>query len=268
MAASTDPSRFGGGDDAVVAVRYGTVETTLSAAFVGFDAYGEDDAPLRMDYYFWLVRRGGRTIVVDTGFDPGVGRARGRTCLIEPAAALARLGVAPASVEQVLLTHLHYDHVGNLDLFPAAEFFLDELELEFWTGPYGTKEQFARHNDAGGMEAVVAACDRGAVKTVGAEHEVADGILLQRLGGHTPGQQIVRIATGRAEIVLASDTIHFDLELDRDWPFAIHHDLEQMYRAYDTLRGLRDGGGTIVPGHDPLVMDRFESIGEFATRVA
>lgn len=263
MAASTD--RRG---DAVLAVRYGTLRTTLAAAFFGFEAYGEQDAPLRMDYYFWLVRRGGRTIVVDTGFDPAVGRARGRTCLIEPAVALARLGVDPARVEQVLITHLHYDHIGNLRLFPAAELLVDELELDFWTGPYGAREQFARHNDAGGMEAVVAARGRGAVTAVGPEHEVADGVLAQRLGGHTPGQQIVRLAVGGGELVLASDAIHFDLELERDWPFAIHHDLEEMYRAYDVLRGLRDEGAVVVPGHDPLVMERFESIGECGVRLA
>lgn len=268
MVASTDRDPSGGADDAVVAVRYGTLETTLGGAFFGFEAYGEADAPLRMDYYFWLVRRGGRTIVVDTGFDPRVGRARGRTCLIEPAAALAGLGVDPAAVEQVVITHLHYDHIGNLGLFPAAELIVDELELEFWTGPYGAKEQFARHNDPAGMEAVVAARERGAVTVVGPEHELAEGIVLQRLGGHTPGQQIVRLEAGGGEVVLASDTIHFYLELERDWPFAIHHDLEAMYRAYDTLRALGDGGATIVPGHDPAVMERFDSIGEFAVRLA
>lgn len=268
MVASTDRDRAGGGRDEVVAIRYGTLQTTLAGAFFGFEAYGEEDAPLRMDYYFWLVRRGGRTIVVDTGFDPEVGRARGRTCLIEPAVALAEVGVDPARVEQVLITHLHYDHIGNLDLFPAAEFVADELELEFWTGPYGGKTQFARHNDAGGMEQVVAARDRGAVKAVGPECEVAAGVLVERLGGHTPGQQIVRIEVGGAELVLASDAIHFDLELERDWPFAIHHDLEEMYRAYDVLRALRDEGAVVVPGHDPLVMERFDSIGELGVRLA
>jgi len=268
MVASTDRDRAGGRGDAVVAARYATLQTTMDAAFFGFEAYGVEDAPLRMDYYFWLVRRGGRTIVVDTGFDPAVGQARGRTVLVEPAAALTQLGVAPERVEQVVITHLHYDHIGNLGLFPAAEFIVDELELDFWTGPYGAKEQFARHNDAAGMEALVAARDRGAVTAVGPEHEVADGFRVQRLGGHTPGQQIVRLETGDGEVVLASDAIHFYLELERDWPFAIHHDLEEMYRAYDALRALRDEGAVVVPGHDPLVMERFEAIGELGARLA
>jgi len=252
----------------VLAIRYGTLETSYGACFFGFEAYDVPDAPLRMDYYFWVVRRGGRTVVVDTGFEPAVGRARGRTCLLDPGAALERAGVDPTRVEQVLLTHLHYDHIGNLDLFPAAELLFGELELEFWTGTYGSRRQFARHNDERGMARVLAARERGMLTAVGPEHEVAPGIGVQRLGGHTPGQQVVRLDAGAAEVVLASDAIHFYLELERDWPFEIHHDLEDVYRAYDALRALQAEGAVLVAGHDPAVMERFDAIGELGVRVA
>lgn len=268
MVASTDPGAILGHGDTVVAIRYGMLQTTLAAAFFGFDAYGEEDAPLRMDYYFWLVRRGGRTIVIDTGFAPRAGRGRGRICLVEPSVALAHVGVDPARVEQVVITHLHYDHIGNLDLFSEAEFLIDELELDFWTGPYGGRPQFALHNDERGMEYLAAARRRGAVTTVGPEHEVADGVLVQRLGGHTPGQQIVRFDTGGGELLLTSDASHFYLELQRDWPFAIHHDLEEMYKAYDAIRSFGNAGAVVVPGHDPLVMERFDAIGEVGVRLA
>ncbi|MGZ4279213.1 MAG: MBL fold metallo-hydrolase, partial [Solirubrobacteraceae bacterium] len=92
----------------VLAVRYGTLETTRSEAYYRYQAYGEPDGPQVLDYYFWIVRRGDETLLVDTGFDPDVGRRRGRTCLIEPADAMAALGVGPETVSRVVLTHLHY----------------------------------------------------------------------------------------------------------------------------------------------------------------
>ena len=76
-------------------MRYGTLETTRSEAYYRYQAYGEPDGPQVLDYYFWIVRRGDETILVDTGFDPDVGRRRGRTCLIEPADAMAQLGRRP-----------------------------------------------------------------------------------------------------------------------------------------------------------------------------
>ena len=89
----------------VIAVRYGTLETTRGEAYYRYQSYGEPDGPQVLDYYFWIVRRGDETILVDTGFDPDVGRRRGRTCLIEPADAMATLGIGPETVSRVVLTH-------------------------------------------------------------------------------------------------------------------------------------------------------------------
>ena len=99
----------------VAAIRYGTRQTRKSECYLDWDQYGEPDAEIAMDYFFWVLRNGGRSIVVDTGFHPDVGERRGRTCLCPPVDALRRIGVEPGSVETVILTHLHYDHTGNVD---------------------------------------------------------------------------------------------------------------------------------------------------------
>src|ERR1700759_1368195 len=79
----------------VLAVRYGTVQTSRAGTFYQYGQYGEPDAPLPMDYFFWLIRGPGATVLVDTGFAAEVGRRRGRTCLVDPVRALAGLGVVP-----------------------------------------------------------------------------------------------------------------------------------------------------------------------------
>ena len=104
----------------VTALRYGTRETRKSECYSRWDSYGEPDAEIGMDYFFWVLRNGGTAIVVDTGFHPDVGARRRRTCLYPPLDGLRRIG-QPESVETVVLTHLHYDHTGNVDALPNAE---------------------------------------------------------------------------------------------------------------------------------------------------
>jgi glyoxylase-like metal-dependent hydrolase (beta-lactamase superfamily II) len=234
--------------------------TTKSDCFHRYHSYGEEDEPLRMDYFFWLVRDGERTIVVDTGFDPAVGARRGRTCLCPPVEALARLGVDPAGVSKLVLTHLHYDHTGNLDAFPAAEVYVPRRELEFWSGPQASRRQFAVHAEPDEIGRLVAAEREGRVRLVEGSEAVAPGVTLACVGGHSPGQAMVLVDGSARTIVLASDALHYYEELERDRPFDVVVDLAAMYEAYDTLRGLEEKGGVLVAGHDPAVCERFPSL--------
>jgi glyoxylase-like metal-dependent hydrolase (beta-lactamase superfamily II) len=91
--------------------------------------------------------------------------------------------------------------------------------------------------------------------------EILDGITAINVGGHSPGQQITVVRGKTGDVVLASDAVHFYEELELERPFAVMHDLEQMYAAYDVLKGLAAAGATVVPGHDPEVGRRFEQVG-------
>src|SRR5262245_24615217 len=87
-----------------------------------------------MDYYAWLVRDGRRTFVVDCGFTAPIAAKRKRTFLRCPVDALGTLGVDARAVTDVIITHLHYDHVGNFARFPRARFHVQEREMAFATG--------------------------------------------------------------------------------------------------------------------------------------
>ncbi len=253
----------------IVAVRYATRETTKSDVYYRYHAYGEPDGPLRMDYYFWLLERDGRTIVVDTGFDPEVGARLGRRCLCPPAEALARLGVDPERVEQVVVTHLHYDHVGNLGLFRGAELVVAQREIDFWSGPAARRFHFAQVVVPEEVARVELAAREGRVRSVVEEGVVAPGLTVIPVGGHSPGQLVLVVETARGRVVLASDVIHYYEELELDRPFAVLVDLAETYEAYDTLRGLGVGASVPpVPGHDPLVMERFPGLDGDAARLA
>jgi glyoxylase-like metal-dependent hydrolase (beta-lactamase superfamily II) len=245
----------------VLAVRYGTRTTTKAESYLNFHVYGEPDEPFAMDYFFWLVRGQGRTVLVDCGFGADPGRRRGRTTLVDPVAALAGLGVAPGQVDQVVVSHAHYDHIGNLHRFPDAEVVVARREYEFWTGPYAGRRQFAHATEADELAHLAAVRDQGRLRLVEDTLDLAPGIELVVVGGHTPGQLVAQVALPRGAAVLAADALHFYEELERDRPFFVVADLLDMYRGFDRLREMtEDPGRLLVAGHDAAVRDRFPAL--------
>ena len=100
--------------------------------------------------------------------------------------------------------------------------------------------------------------EAGRLTLTGQARAVAPGIELIQVGGHTPGQAIVTVATAAGPVLLASDAVHYYEELERDRPFAIVANLPDMYAAFDQISELaRTPGTRVVAGHDPLVAERF-----------
>jgi glyoxylase-like metal-dependent hydrolase (beta-lactamase superfamily II) len=136
---------------------------------------------------------------------------------------------------------------------------LTEAEYAFWTSPLAQRRQFAAHCEPGEISLLRRARQEDRVTLFSGQYALAPGIELTEVGGHTPGQLIVSVATpAGGTAVLASDALHFYEEVERDRPFAIVADLPAMYRAYDTLAQLATQPGTqLVAGHDPEVRARF-----------
>jgi glyoxylase-like metal-dependent hydrolase (beta-lactamase superfamily II) len=221
-----------------------------------------------MDYFFWLLRSPDETILVDTGWDPEVAARRGRVLHISPAEAMERLGVRSDTVSRVVLTHLHWDHTGNVDRFPDAELVVQERELAFWGSPMGKRLQFAAHAEQSDIEQVLQADRDGRVTRLRGDAQLAPGLEARLVGGHSPGQTILLAETASGPVVLASDAIHYYEEMERDWPCSLLVDVAETYAGYDLLRELEAEGRRIVAGHDPLVMERFPRLdGELAEHV-
>ena len=248
----------GGREREVLAVRYGYRVTRRAEMFLNFAMYGEADADVGVDYYFWVIRDERGVVLVDTGFAPEVGDRRGRAHYATPARVLPALGIAPEDVTAVVITHAHWDHVGNVREFPCAELVMTEAEYDFWTSPLAARGQFAAHREPDEIALLRRARQEDRLTLFAGGHTLAPGIELAEVGGHTPGQLIAIVATSGGSTVLASDALHFYEEVERDRPFAVLADLPAMYRAYDTLTELAGQPGThLVAGHDPLVRSRF-----------
>jgi glyoxylase-like metal-dependent hydrolase (beta-lactamase superfamily II) len=159
----------------------------------------------------WLVNTGDKLILVDTGtpntFAPTVGRM---------AKNLAAAGVDPAAVDMVIITHLHPDHVGGLlttdkkIAFPNATVHIGEAEYAFWT----SAEIYAKASDDFkplfdlARNSIKPYEDAGKVERFKDRTELAPGIVAVAAPGHTVGHTMVRVSSGRSELLLWGDIVH------------------------------------------------------------
>lgn len=226
--------------------------------FLGADGDPHDER-MRLDYYVWVIRSGSGDIVLDAGFTAETNITRQRDHWENPSQALRRVGVDAATVETVILSHLHYDHCGDLDAFSNASFVVQEEEMAFWTGRFASRGEFVRNVEVADIQRVVRLNLEGRVQMVDGIHEVADGVWVQKVGGHTPGMQATFVNTSQGIVVLASDSSHFFENIEQDKPFAVHTSVIDMYRAFDTMKAGATSG-LVLAGHDPLIAERFPAV--------
>ncbi|EFL87707.1 N-acyl homoserine lactonase family protein [Ahrensia sp. R2A130] len=244
----------------VLALRYATrANRTRAASFLL-----EEDihAAHPIDYFLWVLRNeAGRVVVVDTGYDTAEANARDRPILHEPTDMLAGIGVDIETVTDVIITHLHYDHAGCLAKFPNARFHLQEAEMQYATGPCMCSEVMQDPFSVSHVCDMVRHVYSGRVTFADGAAQVAPGVTVHKAGGHSRGLQCVRVETAKGPLVLASDVAHFYENFLERKPFPIVVDVEDSLKAFTLLETLVDDRNRVIPGHDPLVCERFPLLG-------
>lgn len=251
---------------AVYAVKYAERPGRRAEHFLGGDPHADDAMP--MDYFVWAVVGPDRTWVVDTGFGADDAIARGRTLLRSAAEGLALVGIDAATATDVIVTHLHYDHVGGFDQFPAARFHVQDREVAYATGRHMTHRALNHAFTPSHIADFVLAVHAGRVVFHDGDAELAPGLSLHHIGGHTDGLQVVRVQTASGALVLASDASHYYENMADVRPFPIVFHVGDMIQGYRRLRELADRDDLIVPGHDPAVLQRFPTVSDDLAGIA
>lgn len=216
---------------------------------------GAQPSPLRAPVLFWVIAAGGLTVVFDTGpSDPRLAARRGRTNYRrngeeEPLTQLLSIGAQPGDVDAVVLSHLHWDHAGNWQLFPRAQIYVQAAELAYAAAP---EQAHRRYFDT--VADPPAAMPDAAVSAVnGASLVLGDPRLqLVPLPGHTPGSQGLLVCTGSSRILLAGDTVPLLRNLAGPQPRANGIATDKAM-AQATIEKTPDLATDVLPSHDPML---------------
>lgn len=243
----------------IYAVRYGHHDRNASANFIHGD---EHDGPMPLDYFVWAIVGSKSTYLLDTGFDAAMGKKRGRQLVRPVQDGLAAIGIEAGSVRDIIVSHMHFDHAGNRELFPNARYHVQDLEMEFCTGRCMCHD-YARHAyEPADITAMIGRVFDDRVQFHDGDSEIEPGLTVHRVGGHTRGLQITRVRTKRGWVVLGSDASHFYANFEQHRPFPVVDDVADMLAGYDRMRELATSIDHIVPGHDPLVLTRYPAFKE------
>lgn len=236
------------------AIRYGHFDRNAAANFIGGDPH---DGPMPLDYFVWAIVGETRTFILDTGFDASTAGRRQRQLLRPVGEGLKLIGIDPDHVQDVILSHMHFDHCGNHDLFPQARYHVQDAEMAYCTGRCMC-HAFLRHPfDYEDVASMVSKLFAGRVDFHDGASEIAPNLTVHRVGGHSRGLQVVRVLTRRGWVVVGSDASHFYANFEQNRPFPVVESVTDMLEGYATMRRLASSGQHIIPGHDPLVLDRY-----------
>lgn len=242
----------------VIQVKYGERMTRKSVVLNDYFAYGEPDGDLHMEYNFWIFRRDGATILLDTGYDIPARDWLGELPVTATPDGLALLGIDPGDVSMVITSHFHYDHIGYLGLFENAKIVSGQREYDYWFGKRESNALEGEFTTEENLAPVERARNEGRLHLVADHEEVFPGLTVYQVGGHCPGELIALVSTESQSLILASDAAHFYEQLEHEWPFFAFTDLGEMRAGLRFILELAvKTGATVIPGHDARTRQRF-----------
>jgi len=244
--------------DSVWAVKYGERVVRKNDVFWNYQQYGLPDGDLDMDYNFWVIKSGDTTILMDTGYDIPKHDWLGEILVTPTPEGLRRIGVDPRDVFMVITSHFHYDHIGYLGIFENAQIVSGQREYDYWFAKRDANELDGEFTTAEDLGPIERAQKDGRLRLISEPTEVFPGITVYQVGGHCPGEVISLVETTSGPLILASDAAHFYEQLEHEWPFFAHTNLDEMRKALAFILELsKERNATVIPGHDGRTRAKF-----------
>ncbi len=242
----------------VWAIRYGTLpQFRMSGLIAGADTSRRLDIAMMV----WLIRGNGRNVLLDAGFyrQPFVDRYK-PTDYMTPAQAVARAGVQPDQVTDLIISHIHWDHLDGIDLFPKARVWIQKDEFNYYLDSSGTAKN--RTIDATDAKLLAQVAREGRLRLVDGDGvEIIPGISVYTGGKHTYQSQFAAVQANAGTIVLASDNMYLYENLEKHQPIAQTLDAASNLRTQARMAAMASSPRLLVPGHDPAVFVRFPTPG-------
>jgi glyoxylase-like metal-dependent hydrolase (beta-lactamase superfamily II) len=251
----------------VYAISYAIIPDFSVAGLVA----GADRArKLDIQMMVWLLKgSNGANVLVDSGFYREKYFKQWKVKdFIKPSEAIGKLGLKPEDITDLIITHMHWDHAGGLDLFQNARIWIQQDEYAYYTGDAWREGGSHGGVDAEDVLALVRLNTEGRVRLVkGDDQEAIDGIRFFTGGRHTYASQYVAVSVKTGTTVIASDNCYLYENLDKHVAIAQTLDAASNLRAQDRMRQLASSPRLIVPGHDPAVFTRFPAPGNGVAKI-
>ncbi len=255
----------------VFAVRFATLTGWPANDLI---LHADSTRKLTLAFIVWALRPVGddqRTVLFDAGFYREKFLAAWKpTGYVRPSEAVAKIGVSPDAVSDIIISHVHWDHLDGVDLFPKAQIWIQKAEYEHYVDADG-------HPKAGAIDTADAAMlaglyRAGRVQLIdGDAKEILPGITAYTGGRHTYASQYIGVRTSKGVIVLASDNAYTYENLAKHVAIAetfAPADTIANIRAQDRMRRIASDPGLIFPGHDPEIFTRYPTPGDGVAEVA
>jgi glyoxylase-like metal-dependent hydrolase (beta-lactamase superfamily II) len=252
----------------IFACQYGGPVTRKQAIALwnsGWDADGQ------ISYFVWAVRaKDGGTVVVDTGANPVDAANRRVPAYTDPVEVLSRTGVGADNVRTVVISHMHWDHVGNIEAylkaFPKAKVYVQKRELAFCSGPLAARKPIGVLFDPKASKVVAGLQGTGRLAVVDGDHRLAPGLDLFLAPGHTLGLQVLRVNTAKGPAIVGSDLAHLFQGLKDDTGSAFVMDMPAWLRSFDRIKPMV-AADMIFPGHDVRMHDGYPEVAKGVTKL-
>lgn len=231
-------------------MRFGTLERRVKDNFLATDLH---DGPMALDYGLWVLANQARTVLLDTGYGREAANRRDRPMEFDPVEGLERIGIDANAIEDIVISHLHYDHAGNIGRFPRARFHVQDAEVSFATGRCMCDRFLRTVFDVDDVIELVRHVYADRVVFHDGDDDLLPGLRLVALPGHSGMVQGIVAQTTRGPVFLVSDAAHFYANLVRREPFVLTLDAAATLQSYKRIMKIAGNIDRVVPGHDPLV---------------
>lgn len=226
-----------------------------------YNADGTVTPGLMVPVPIWLIEGEDKTILIDTGLgdcdkvmamqgEYGIDYIATKSKDEEIVTALAQKGLTPEDIDVVALTHLHFDHIGNNELFSKARFVVQKDEVPFLVSP----PPFATFYYREWQHKLTSISDR--LDTIEGNYRLSKNVELVKVGGHAAGQMVVMVDTSLGKVCIGSDFYYNYTNIDKSWPMGPLWNVQQWI---DNDRWVKSNCDIILPNHDFALFNRFPS---------
>ncbi len=249
----------------IYALKYGG-PYTRPASMVNW--FQDMDKNIQINYYIFAIRGERETVVVDCGVDPELAKARNLAGYVNPAEALKRIDIDAQKLKYLVVSHIHFDHISGIKLFPRATIFVQEKEFNFWMkNPIAQRAPFLHVTDPVANRYLAKLEGKKRLQLVRGDKKILPGIELLLVPGHTIGLQAVAVNTTKGTAIVGSDLAHTFSSYRTDIPSAIITDMITWMKSYDKIRTKVSSPELLFPGHDLALLENYPKVAEDVSRL-